>query len=253
VTWLLDLDGVVWLADRPIPGSPEAVNGLRARGERVGMVTNNSSLTVGEYLAKLERLGIPTDPDDLLTSAQVTAGLLEPGTRVLVLGGAGIREALAARHIEAVVPDDDGEPGPVDAVVVGWTREFDYPRLTRAMRAVRGGARLIGTNHDPTYPTPDGVLPGGGSLVAAVAYASGVDAVIAGKPHPPMVDAVHQRFGAIDIMVGDQPSTDGLLARRLEARWALVLTGVTHRSDLPVDPAPDVMADDLAGLIAAQS
>jgi phosphoglycolate/pyridoxal phosphate phosphatase family enzyme len=273
VTWVLDLDGVVWLANRPIPGSPEAVARLRAAGERVVVVTNNSSLTVAEYLEKLERLGLPTSAEDLLTSAQVAAGLVDQGSRALVVGGPGINEALAARGVD-VVPTgagggtEDAGGGPadtgggsgngtgrggdqVDVVVVGWTRDFDYATLTRAMRAVRGGARLIGTNHDPTYPTPDGVLPGGGSLVTAVAYASGVDALIAGKPHPPMVDAVRARFGPIEVMVGDQPSTDGVLARRLAARWALVLTGVTRRSDLPVDPAPDVVAEDLATLVGA--
>jgi ribonucleotide monophosphatase NagD (HAD superfamily) len=134
-------------------------------------------------------------------------------------------------------------------VAVGWTRAFDYDVLTRAMLAVRGGARLIGTNGDPTYPTPDGVLPGGGSLVAAVAYASGVEATVAGKPNRLMVDAVTRRFGPISVMVGDQPRTDGVLARALGARFALVLTGVTKASDLPVDPAPDVVAADLAELV----
>jgi glycerol 3-phosphatase-2 len=245
---MLDLDGVVWLSDRAIPGSPEAVLRLRNAGERVTVVTNNSSLTVAQYLAKLERMGIPTSVEDLLTSAQVAAGLMDPGTRALVVGGDGIREALAARGVDVV----DGDAARVDTVVVGWTRAFDYEVLTHAMLAVRAGARLVGTNHDPTYPTPDGVLPGGGSLVTAVAYASGVEAVIAGKPNQPTVDAVHRRFGTIEVMVGDQPSTDGLLARRLGARWALVLSGVTRRSDLPVEPAPDVIADNLAELVTSR-
>jgi 4-nitrophenyl phosphatase len=245
---MLDLDGVVWLSDRAIPGSPEAVRRLRKAGERITVVTNNSSLTVAQYLAKLERMGIPTSVEDLLTSAQVAAGLMDPGTRALVVGGDGIREALAARGVDVV----DGDAARVDTVVVGWTRAFDYDVLTHAMLAVRAGARLVGTNHDPTYPTPDGVLPGGGSLVTAVAYASGVEAVIAGKPNQPTVDAVHRRFGTIEVMVGDQPSTDGLLARRLGARWALVLSGVTRRSDLPVEPAPDVIADNLAELVTAR-
>jgi HAD superfamily hydrolase (TIGR01450 family) len=248
VTWLLDLDGVVWLTDRPIPGSPETVVGLRAAGERVGVVTNNSSLTVGEYLAKLERVGIPTDTADLLTSAQVAAGLITPGSRAFVVGGDGIREALGTRGVEVVEP---GAAAPaVDAVVVGYTRNFDYDVLARAMRAVRAGARLIGTNPDPTYPTPDGVLPGAGSLVTAIAYASGVEPTFAGKPHPPTVEAARARFGKIDVMVGDQPGTDGVFARRLGARWALVLSGVTRRADLPVEPAPDVIADNLAALAA---
>ena len=243
VTWILDLDGVVWLADRPIPGSVEAVAQLRSR-ERVVLVTNNSSLTIAEYQAKLDRLGVPTDPADLITSAQVAATMVQPGERVMICAGPGVREAITERG--AV----DAGDGPADVVIVGWTRDFDYGVLTRAMRAVRAGARLIGTNGDPTYPSPDGLLPGGGSLVAAVAYCSAVDAAFAGKPYPPMVAAVHERFGPIEVMVGDQPKTDGLLAKGLGARFALVLTGVTRSSDLPVEPAPDVVAPDLATLVS---
>jgi len=244
VTWVLDLDGVVWRGDQPIAGSADAVARLRKSGERVVVVTNNSALTLADYEAKLARCGVPTDPADIVTSAQVAAGMVEAGARVLVVGGEGVREALRGRGIDVV---DDG---PAEVVMVGWTREFDYQHLTIAMRAVRAGARLIGTNDDATYPTPEGVLPGGGSLVAAVAYASGVDATFAGKPYPPMVDAVRTRFGPVDVMVGDRPSTDGLLARGLGARFALVMSGVTTDADLPVDPTPDLVAADLAGLVA---
>jgi len=246
VTWVLDLDGVVWLADQPIAGAAAAVRSLRAAGQRVALVTNNSSMTVGDYLAKLARHDLPTDPADLVTSAQVAASLVAPGERVLVCAGAGVLEALEAR---GATPVDDG---PADAVIVGWTAAFDYRMLTRAFRAVRGGARLIGTNDDATYPTPGEPLPGGGSLVAAVSYASGVTATVAGKPHPPMVEAVRARVGTVEVMVGDRPSTDGLLGRRLGARFALVLSGVTARADLPVEPAPDVVADDLAALVTAE-
>jgi glycerol 3-phosphatase-2 len=245
---MLDLDGVVWLSDRPIPGSPEAVRRLREHGERVVVVTNNSSLTVAQYLDKLEHMGVPTAAEDLITSAQVAAGLVDRGTRALVVGGDGIREALTQRGVDVVT----GADGPVDTVVVGFTRAFDYAVLTNAMHAVRAGARLVGTNHDPTYPTPDGLLPGGGTIATAIAYASGVDAVFAGKPNQPTVDAARQRFGAIEVMVGDQPSTDGVLARRLGATWALVLTGVTQKRDLPVEPAPDIVAGSLAELVASR-
>jgi len=248
VTWLLDLDGVVWLSDDPIPGAADAVKRLREAGTRVVLATNNSYLQVADYLAKLERHGIPTDPDDLVTSAQAASALVQPGERVLVVGGPGVREAVTSRGAE-VVPDDASA---ADAVMVGWNRAFDYELLTRAMHAVRGGARLIATNADATYPTPDGVLPGGGSLMAAVEYASATKAVVAGKPEQPIVDLINARFGVIDTMVGDRPDTDGLLARRLGARFALVLTGVTAKTDLPVTPAPDVVADSLAGLVDAE-
>jgi HAD superfamily hydrolase (TIGR01450 family) len=245
VTWLLDLDGVVWRGDQPIPGSADAVARLRASGRRVVVVTNNSSLTVAQYMEKLDRMGVSTDPADLVTSAQVSATLVQPGERVFVCAGDGVREAVTQRGATIVAHQT------ADVVIVGWTRAFDYDLLTAAMHTVRGGARLIGTNEDPTYPAPDGVIPGGGSLVAAVAYASGVEATFAGKPHPPTVAAVHERYGPIDIMVGDQPRTDGALARALGARFGLVLSGITGRADLPVTPQPDLVADDLASLVAA--
>jgi ribonucleotide monophosphatase NagD (HAD superfamily) len=142
--------------------------------------------------------------------------------------------------------------GDADVVMVGFDLGFDYERLRLAARAVDRGARLIATNDDATYPTPDGPIPGGGALVAAVAYATGVTATVAGKPHPPMADLVRALGGAEGTMVGDRPATDGAFARELGYRYALVLTGVTGASDLPVVPAPDVVADSLADLVARE-
>jgi 4-nitrophenyl phosphatase len=243
VTWVLDLDGVVWLADQPIPGSPEAIAELRRRGQRVVLATNNSSMTIGDYLKKLERMGVPTDEADLVTSAHAAQTLIQPGERVLIVGAAGVREAVELRR---AIPVD--EP-PADAVMVGWNRAFDYALLTAAMHAVRGGARLIGTNDDATYPMADGVLPGGGALLAAVAYASGVEPIVAGKPYQPMADAITERCGPVDLVVGDRPDTDGRLAERLNAPFGLVLTGVVGKKDLPVQPEPSIIADDLASLV----
>lgn len=244
MAWILDLDGVVWLGEQPIGGSSEAVAAIRTAGERVLFVTNNSSATVGSQEAKLARLGIPA-AGDVVTSAMAAASLLEAGSTALVCGGPGVREALVARGVGVV---DEGD---ADAVVVGWHREFDYARLTAASRAVDRGARLIGTNDDPTYPTPDGPIPGGGAILAAVATATGVAPEVAGKPHAPMAALVHEVAGAAGTMVGDRPSTDGLFARRLGYRFALVLSGVTSSADLPVRPAPDVVAADLAALCDA--
>ena len=243
VAWLLDLDGVVWLADVPIPGSVEAVRRLRDTGTRVLFVTNNSSATVAHYLAKLEGMGLPTGADDLVTSAQAAASLLAPGERVLAVAGEGVREAVAGAGAHVVE-----EPDAADAVVVGWHRDFDFARLTLAARAVWGGARLIGTNDDATYPTPTGPLPGGGSILAAVAYASGAEPVVAGKPHEPMAELVRARVGTPAVFVGDRPSTDGLMAARLGVPFVLVATGVEE----PVLRGPDVaVAHGVADLAAA--
>ena len=272
MTWILDLDGVVWLGAEPIPGAVDAIRRLRDAGERVLFLTNNSSAPIGDYVAKLVGLGIPADAGDVLTSAQAAARLLEPGTTALVCAGPGVDEALRARGVATV------RDGRADAVVVGWHTDFDYARLTAAFRAVHAGARLIGTNDDPTYPTPDGLLPGGGSILAAVATAAGIAPEIAGKPHAPMAALVRERL-ALDgtqlegtqlegtplegtqlegtqrkdgprcILVGDRVSTDGLMAARLDVPFALVLTGVTTAADLPVTPAPAFVADDLSTLV----
>ena len=243
MTWALDLDGVVWLADTPIRGAPEAVARLRGRGERVVFLTNNSSPTVGDYVKKLDGMGIATEADDVLTSAQAAARLLAPGDTALLCAGPGVAEALEARGVRVV------RHGRADAVVVGWHKDFDFDRLAAATAALHKGARLIGTNEDATYPTPEGPLPGGGALLAAVATAGGVAPVVAGKPHTAMAELVAERVGPVAVMVGDRPSTDGAFARRLGARFALVLSGVTSPFDLPVEPAPDEVAADLAGLV----
>lgn len=241
MTWLLDLDGVIWLAGRPLPGAPEAVARLRAAGEQVAFLTNNSGPTLAEHVAKLVAAGVPARPEEVVSSASAAAGLLEAGQRAFVVGGDGVREALEAAGVQLV---DQWEQA--DAVVVGRTVAFDFRMLTDASNAVRAGARFIGTNGDTTFPTGDGLEPGAGALLAAVAAASGRDPEVAGKPHQPTVDVVRRRFGRIDVAVGDRPDTDGLLARALGTRSVLVLTGVTSKDDLPVDPEPDLVCADLA-------
>jgi HAD superfamily hydrolase (TIGR01450 family) len=243
VTWVLDLDGVVWLAERPIDGAADAVGRLRAAGQRVIFATNNSWARLADQEAKLERMGIAA-AGDVVTSAMAAATLVEPGERALVCGGPGVVEALTNRGAEPV------RDGAADAVVVGFHRDFDYERLGVAMTAVRHGARLIATNDDATYPTPDGPIPGGGSLAAAVAYASGVTATVAGKPHRPMAELIRALAGGEGTVVGDRPETDGAFAVALGYRFALVLTGVTGESDLPVEPEPAVVAASLADLVA---
>ncbi|HET7487113.1 MAG TPA: HAD-IIA family hydrolase [Acidimicrobiales bacterium] len=245
MTWALDLDGVLWRGDRPVPGSAGAVAALRAGGERLVFLTNNSYSRVDAFVAKLERCGVRASADEIITSGQAAASMLEPGTTALVCAGPGVVEALEA---VGVVPVHEGS---ADAVVVGWHAEFDYSRLTAAVSAVLGGARLVGTNDDATYPTADGLIPGGGSLLAAVAYASGTTPAVAGKPNAAMVALVSARVGPVAVMVGDRPDTDGLLARELGARYGLVLSGVTTDADLPVEPEPDLVAPDLASVVGA--
>jgi 4-nitrophenyl phosphatase len=225
---------VVWLAGEALPGAPEALAELRRRGYRVGFLTNNSSLGIGDYVERLGRIGVPAEPADVLTSGLAAAGLLAtdlaPGARVLCCAGPGVEEALAASGLEAV---DDW---PCEAVVVGWHRTFDFDRLARASAAARRGARFVATNLDPTYPGPEGLLPGNGALVAAVATAAGRAPEVAGKPEAPTVAMVRQRFGDGGLVVGDRASTDGALAAALGWPFALVVSEATRS---PGEPTPD--------------
>jgi 4-nitrophenyl phosphatase len=240
VAWALDLDGVIWLGDQPIPGAADAVARLQATSEPVVFVTNNSSVPVGEVEAKLARHGIEAT-GQVLTSAMAAAERIDPGEVALVCAGPGVDEALAARGVRTV------REGRADVVVVGFHRDFDYERMRIASTAVREGARLLATNDDATYPTPEGLIPGGGAILAGVSTASGAVPEVAGKPHRPMADLLRARVGDEGIMVGDRADTDGRFAVALGYRFALVLSGVT--TALPVEPEPDLVAPDLATLV----
>jgi glycerol 3-phosphatase-2 len=241
-----DLDGVVWLSGEVLPGAADAVSRLRQAGLTVAFLTNNSSQPASSYAGQLERAGIPTEPGDVLTSAMAAAELLArdlpPGSRVLACSGPGVIEALAERGLEPV------EAWPCEAVVVGYHRNFDYDRLTRASTAIRKGARFVATNVDPTYPAADGLIPGNGALVAAVATAAGRQPEVAGKPEAATVSMVRDRFGHRGVVVGDRPSTDGALATALGWPFALVVSDATSSSGEPDDPSAEFVGPSLATL-----
>jgi 4-nitrophenyl phosphatase len=244
-----DLDGVVWRGEAPIRGSAAAIDELRAAGWRIAFVTNNSSLRVADYVERLAEHGIAAAPDEMCTSAQaaavVVAAHVPAGASVLACAGPGVVEALEACGLRAV------DAPPADAVVVGFHRDFDFDGLTRAADAVRAGALYVATNLDPTYPVPNGMIPGAGAIAAAVTTASGRTPVAAGKPAPPMAELVRKRYGNRGVVVGDRPSTDGAFAAALGWPFALVLSGVAGSlGGEPVpDPPPPYVASDLAALV----
>jgi 4-nitrophenyl phosphatase len=245
--WVLDLDGVVWLAGTAIPGAPEAVRRLHDAGETVAFVTNNSGPTLSQYADMLGRTGIEVEEGELVTSAQAAASLLEPGSRAAVVGGPGLTEAMEARQVVIVAADD--QPA---AVVVGRSLQLDFGDLAAAATAIRAGARFVATNTDATFPTGHGLEPGAGALVAYLEVGSGHQAEVAGKPHQPAADLLRDRFGPAGLVVGDRPDTDGTFALRIGAPFALVLSGVTRAQDLPVSPAPAAVYPDLASAVAAR-
>jgi 4-nitrophenyl phosphatase len=240
---VVDLDGVIWLATNPIPGAASAVDRLRASGIRILFATNNAATTAGALIERLAAAGISVEKEDLVSSAQAAATLLQPGAKAFVCGGDGVREALEERGVGVV------SQGPADAVVVGWTRSFDFDLLAESMTVVRSGARLIGTNDDPTYPTPAGLIPGAGSILAAVARASQMEPEVAGKPYGPMAAVVRERAPDTVLVVGDRPSTDGLFAKRMGVPFALVHSGVTQAVHGKLEQKPDFEADDISGVV----
>jgi 4-nitrophenyl phosphatase len=245
---------------QPIAGSVHAIESLRQAGHRVLFVTNNSYSVVSDQENALAKIGIDAR-NDVITSSQAAGSLLRKGERVLLGGGPGAVEAirsagaiLAGRsddhlNIESVTAEMRSETDQsFDVVMVGYHPTFDYRGLTRLSHAVRGGARLIATNDDATYPTPHGLIPGGGSILAAVVAASGVEPIVAGKPYEPIADLVRRVLGITDLsdawMVGDRPSTDGLFAQTVGCKFAQVLTGISS-ADKSSDTALNLPIENL--------
>ena len=206
-------------------------------------------MTTKELLAKLARQAIDASDFEMLSSAKAAATLVRSGDRVLVVGGPGCVEALEAKGTSAERADGDRAHAEFDVVVVGLDPDFDYHRLAQAQAALLQGARLIGTNADATYPTSDGEIPGGGSILAAVATAGERQPVVAGKPHEPAAALVRNLLGKVDLVVGDRPSTDGNFARTLAASFGLVHTGVSSERREGSDIDPEYEADDLLALV----
>jgi HAD superfamily hydrolase (TIGR01450 family) len=223
-----DLDGVVYLGDSVIDGAPESLRRLSDAGIRILFVTNNASRTPEQVATKIFRLtGHEVGVDDVCTSPQAAEGMLRPDDLpVLVVGEVGITEVLGNAGREMTT-----DPSTAGSVMVGLTTLVDYAWIAAAATAVRNGARFIATNTDPTYPTTRGLMPGAGSIVAAIAVASGVEPEIAGKPHRPMRDLVRSRIGGEAWVIGDRVDTDIEMARH-EPGWTsiLVLSGVSEES-----------------------
>jgi HAD superfamily hydrolase (TIGR01450 family) len=248
--WIVDLDGVIWLTGEAIGEVASAVADLRSHGVRIAFATNNSAPTTAELLARLDRLTIAATGADLVTSAEALASLLDPGQSVKVLAEGGVTEALEARGVHQPVD------GPFDAAVVGWSHTFDFDLLAATATAARSSGRLLASNEDPTHPTPAGLMPGAGSILAAVATASGIAPEIAGKPHRPMAALMMAKFGFGEgdravVMVGDQPRTDGGLAHRLRIPYALVDSGVTPPGATAFDVPVSVRYPDFVSLVRA--
>ncbi|SEG64261.1 Haloacid Dehalogenase Superfamily Class (subfamily) IIA [Thermomonospora echinospora] len=251
---LLDLDGVVYVGHRPVPGAAEALAKARAAGQRLAFVTNNASRTPSAVAALLTRVGVPATAQDVVTSAQAAARLLAErlprGSRVLVVGGSGLRQALYA---QGLVPVSTAAERPA-AVVQGYDPNLSYGLIAQGAQAVARGALFVGSNGDLTIPGGDGPpAPGNGSLMQVIRAATGVEPVVTGKPERPLHQESIIRTGAErPLVVGDRLDTDIEGAHNGGADSLLVFTGVTDPlTALTAGPRhrPSYLAADLGGLL----
>ena len=253
---MFDLDGVLYVGAEPVPYAADSVHDVRGRGASVAFVTNNASRTPEQVAARLREVGIPAVDTDVVTSAQaaarLVAELVPPGAAVLVVGGAGLEFALAEHGLRAVRALTE-KPA---AVIQGYSPDVAWTHLAEASYAVAAGLPWVASNTDLTIPTARGIAPGNGTLVAAVAAASGGQPRVAGKPEPPLFDETVLRVGGSrPLVVGDRLDTDIEGANRVGADSLLVLTGVTTAGTVcnaAPERRPTFVAPDLRALSRPQ-
>ncbi|WP_263789936.1 HAD-IIA family hydrolase [Salinibacter sp.] len=214
-TYLLDLDGVVYLGNQLLPGARSSLRRLRRMGKTLRFLTNDPRPMRKDLAGRLVDLGVEARPVEIVTCGWATATYLneESLQSAYVVGSNGLRRELEQAGIELAGEEGGGED--VEAVVVGCDETICYPHIRCGARLIREGARFVSTNEDPTFPTPDGPAPATGTITAAVRTASGETPYVVGKPHPTMFEAALcglDSEGAV--MIGDRLDTDILGARR---------------------------------------
>jgi HAD superfamily hydrolase (TIGR01450 family) len=254
---LLDLDGVVYVGGRAVPGAADALAKARAAGQRLAFVTNNASRTSSAVADLLTRLGVPAEPEDVVTSSQAAARLLSEqvpaGSAVLVVGSTALRKAVRARGLRPVTLAAE-QP---TAVVQGYDPNLSYGLIAEGAQAVAAGALFVASNGDVTIPAASGSpRPGNGALLRVIQTATGVEPIVAGKPERPLHrESMLRTHARRPLVVGDRLDTDIEGAHNGEADSLLVLTGVTDPLQvLTAVPRhrPTYVAPDLGGLLAAQ-
>lgn len=260
--FVFDLDGTVYLGDDALPGSVACIHQLRQRGKQVVFVTNKPLEPRENYAAKLTRLGIPTSPTDVITAAFVLGHRLAQvhgDLRYYVLGEANLRTELREHglHILEELADQDPktvlDPEGIDAVIVAFDRTFDYRKLNTAYQALRQGARFFATNGDKTCPMPNGAIPDAGATLAALEHLTGrKPELVAGKPSTLIMQVAMEQLGLPPtrcMMIGDRLETDILMGQRAGMVTAVVLTGVSTRTDAErLERPPDLVLDHLGQL-----
>ncbi len=250
---IVDMDGVLWRGAEPIGDLPEIFKRVKIMGLKVILATNNSTRTVEEYLAKLSSFGVDLEAWQVITSAQAVGLQLQKeypdGCKAYVIGQPSLKSTLAGYGLTVF---DNGEKN-IHVVVASIDLNLTYHKLKHAALLIRSGCEFIGTNPDATYPTPEGLLPGSGTVIGALEIASGRKARMAGKPAPLLYKLVLERLGLAPeetLAVGDRLETDIVGAQAAGIHTALVLSGVStqvqaHEFKLQ----PEIIIRDLTELI----
>lgn len=256
---ILDMDGVLWRGETPMPGLVTFFNTLDKLNIGYVMATNNATKTVEQYTEKFRRFGLEIPAERILTSAEATAAHLrsyhEAGTPVYVVGAGGLHQAMKAQGFAIVTADEvrDGARPPL--VVLGFTTHAVYQDLAMAALLVQNGAEFVGTNSDPSIPNELGPLPGAGSLLAVISTSTGVQPTVIGKPQRYLFDLALKRLGSEQsdtAMVGDRLTTDIAGAKNAGLWTILVLSGISSEDDIAGAAfAPDFVFNDISQLSAA--
>ncbi|WP_119070006.1 HAD-IIA family hydrolase [Aggregatilinea lenta] len=260
--FVFDLDGTVYLGDRALPGAPETIATLRAQGRHVLFVSNKPLEPRQNYAAKLTRLGIPTGPDDVITSGYVMGYHLAreyPKLRYYVVGEQPLLDELrshgleVAGEFESQNPKDVIQPDGIDAVIVAFDRTLDYRKLNTAYQALLNGARFFATNADKMCPMPGGGIPDAGATIAALEHITGRQLeLLAGKPSLLIMQVALDRLGLPAgrcMMIGDRLETDMRMGQQAGMVTAAVMSGASTREDVArMERPPDLVLDGIGNL-----
>lgn len=251
---IIDMDGVLWRESEPIGDLPAIFDRIREAGLQLILATNNSTRTIDQYLERFTKFGVTLEASQVITSGQGVGMYLKDqypdGANVYVVGQPGLKKTLASYSLNVV----DEEEQDVQAVVASMDFSLTYDKIKHASMLIRAGSDFIGTNPDPTLPTPHGFVPGSGTVIGAIEIASGTKAKIIGKPQPTLYKMALKRLGLKPeetLAIGDRLDTDIAGAQAAGIHTALVLTGASTLEDAQhFDPQPEIIIQDLQELIS---
>jgi 4-nitrophenyl phosphatase len=236
---ILDMDGVLWHGEIPMPGLADFFKTLRQHHIQFVMATNNASKTPQQYVEKLGRFGVPVSEDQIFTSAEATGDYLQrtypAGVNAFVVGDVGLQTAVHKRNFKLLSVEEvmGGETAVV--VVAGFNPNAAYPQMAAGALLIHKGADFIGTNPDLTFPSEYGPLPGAGSFLAFLQASTGVEPTVIGKPGPLIFKMAMEKLGGTPqntAMVGDRLETDIAGGKAAGIQTILVLSGISQRDDV---------------------